>query len=610
MNGENVLSGGFDREQHWEEDESVLEAAAHAVRAVVSITHDIQTIAWDTGAIQVIDTMLAALITTSSTTATSTAAATTSGHKQRDAAERKASQHLLVALVHVLYHTDQNKALNALHVLRNRALGPLLSVANEASNSTSSSSYFNLVKLSAFLEDSMAFLNALESHRDHLDLRLDQYGAPSSSTAVDIAVSDAVGTCLAVWPTILTALSQAPTTTTATIFLCSTIYQDASQCLCSCIVLAPTSITPSLKPLLESTFSSFFLPGGHILHRILCELFRMTTNEEVRLDVSSLTAKYEQITTLVAALGKLLMLPQAQKFYSLGGGDSDPDAVCALLTIATCFLREVSSTQWNATLTNIRSQASAGGGGGDEAVVSPFVECVDLSLRLAAANTACNHRGVCHSAISTLLAASKLFLDTSCNALRTPLLQYISQVQSYRTTSSTINGTIGNTNGLDTTSNNSGGGGVMMQGIMLCMLSLHASSFLQKNLTLLTNAAELAKTCSEASLLSQQMQSVHTTNYGEETNVEVQCVWICLQEWWNTARTLLLNFFPERAEGVAGESTGAAEILNSLNLRDLAAAVSGGNTPTEARRGIQRAVRPLTDQIRRRNHHVGSEVCF
>jgi hypothetical protein len=592
------IESGFDEEHS--EHESVVEAAAQAVRAAVSSPTEVQAMALASGAVGAIDSMLAALTIEMNSPATVTAATAVS-YKRRDSAGKKAFQQLLIALVHILHTEDQHAAATAQEVLRNRALQPLVTIAAAtaastaaAASNTSSSSHYafssaspQFMLLHASLEDTLALLNSLESHLDLVLLGsyTDHHGQRPVAAA---AVADAVAACLTAWPNIITALSQASISTTtsmsnsSTTALCSLLYNEASQCLCSCINLAPTTtITPtSLTPLLESIYSTFFLPGGHSMHRILCSLLETTTSSEI---IYSDEALFNQITTLVVATGSLFTHPQAQKFYSLGGGDADPETACALLTIATCLLRQAGSTRWNSTITTMSSPSRTGTITNSTAITPPnsttvqsLVECVDLALRLAAANAACNHRGVCQRSIATLSAALVLILDTSCTALYRPLLQYTCTTSSSSTT----------------------GGVVIMQGIMLCLLSLYSLSFLPKIVNLMSDVATLATRvyyyCNSGSDGGGGGANVATVTHAA-TNM--------LQEWWNTAR---MNLSREGQTGGAGAGAGAAmavqsEVLNSFNWQALVAAAASGHGLVEAKRGVQRAVRQLADQIRNKH---------
>ncbi|KAL4542097.1 hypothetical protein Ndes2526B_g06582 [Nannochloris sp. 'desiccata'] len=618
INSENFLGSPEDHQTGGTDNESVKEAAAQAVRAALSSPAQVQAMALAAGAVGAIDGMLAALTSDTSTVTSSS----TNGpllYTRRDPGARKASQQLIIALVRVLHTHDQHAAAAAQHVLRNRALQTLITIAAAAAaESAANTMHFNA--LHASLEDLMALLNALESH---IDLML---GSSSEQhwPVVDATIKDAVTACLTAWPNILTALSQAAaaaaaagssaSTSSHIATLSSIIYHDASQCLCSCIHLAPGSITPSLTPLLESLYSTFFLPGGHSMHRILCALLENTTfslpdNSYNTLDSNSAT-KHNQITTLVTAIGSLLTHPMAQKLYSLGGGDADPDAACAVLTLATCLLRQASSnTQWSIVLTtpsnnNVppihASTATASGtqqphlGG----VVAPLVECVNLALRLSASNAACNHRGVCQRAIATLSAALVLMMDTSCTALHGPLLQLACST-------STTENTGYNAVVLDSMSSTVFNGGIIiMQGILLCLLSLHSLSFLPKIVNLMSDAAMLATACCNVPPNQGARDHLTIVTHASAT---------LLQEWWNRA---IVNLKRE-GTGVIGAGAVVAaavhqesSLLNSLNWEPLVAAAAAtavgsnekyGPGALESKRGVQRAVRQLADQIKKKH---------
>ena len=410
----------------------------------------------------------------------------------------------------------------------------------------------------------------------------------------------------------MTALSQTTSGSSATtsptianlsfsISIIRSMYHDASQCLCSCIHLKSSSITPSLTPLLESIYSTFFLPGGHSTHRILCALLE---NTNLNLSDNTADSKHTQVTALVSATGSLLTHPVAQRFYVVGGGDSDPDAVCALLTLATCFVRRVSSNnRWNmvsATITTSRNTASNATSTSHQeplcsiSGVAPVIECVNLALRLAASNTACNNRGVCQRAISTLSAALVSILDSSCTALHRPLLQLCCS------TSGTGNDVLI----LDSINSTlSSGGVVIMQGILLCLLSLYSLSFLPKIIKVMSDAALLATACCNGSQNQGASDQLAVVTHAPATAL--------LQDWWNKAR---MNLERDKGTGVAASVQQASSVLNSLDWESLVAAAAGagagrnetyGRGLSEAKRGVQRAVRQLADQIKKNHFQFG-----
>jgi hypothetical protein len=67
-----------------------------------------------------------------------------------------------------------------------------------------------------------------------------------------------------------------------------------------------------------------------------------------------------------------------------------------------------------------------------------------------------------------------------------------------------------------------------------------------------------------------------------------------------------MNLSREGQTGGAGAGAGAAmavqsEVLNSFNWQALVAAAASGHGLVEAKRGVQRAVRQLADQIRNKH---------
>jgi hypothetical protein len=194
------------------ENESVVEAAAQAVRAVLSSPAEVQAMALDAGAVGAIDSMLAALTTTTTENSIITPT-TTLPYRPRNLAARKASQQLIIALVRILHIEDQHGAAAAAQeVLRNRALQPLITIATAAAIDVAtnrstlplsqyvSSLASSFALLHASLEDTMALLNALESHIDLLSATYDEQHRP----VVRAAVKDAVAACLTAWPNIST----------------------------------------------------------------------------------------------------------------------------------------------------------------------------------------------------------------------------------------------------------------------------------------------------------------------------------------------------------------------------------------------------------------------
>ena len=334
------------------------------------------------------------------------------------------------------------------------------------------------------------------------------------------------------------------------------------------------------------------------MHRILCALL------ETNLSTTSTLSPVYYINTLVTATGSLLTAPAAQKFYVLGGGDQEPDAACAVLTIATCLLRQASSTQWNIVMstadsanTGVNTNACINtnqSGVGGVVVVGPLVECVNLALRLSAANAACNHRGVCQRAIATLSAAIVLILDSSCTALHSPLLQ----VACSTNLSSTM--VLDSTN---STVSSGTGGVVIMQGILLCLLSLHSTCFLPKIVNLI----------SEVSTLAVEVCCFSVAQGGSDLASLTRAAASVLQAWWNTAK-LNLEMEGTRVTETGGAAAAVAaavkresNILNLINWEPLVAAAAAariGNENAasnvlEAKRSIQRAVRQVAEQIRK-----------
>jgi len=197
INSENFLGSSEEYQTGDMENESVEEAAAQAVRAVLSSPAEVQALALAAGAVGAIDSMLAALTITSGTSITSSSPNTVL-YRRRDSAATKSSQQLIIALVRVLHTQDQHAAAAAQQVLRNRTLQPLVTHAATTAAAAVAATPMHFNVLHAFLEDLMALLNALESH---LDLTLGSY-SEHSGPVVNAAVNDAVTACLAAWPDI------------------------------------------------------------------------------------------------------------------------------------------------------------------------------------------------------------------------------------------------------------------------------------------------------------------------------------------------------------------------------------------------------------------------
>lgn len=243
---------------------------------------------------------------------------------------------------------------------------------------------------------------------------------------------------------------------------------------------------------------------------------------------------------LVSAVGSLLTAPDTQKFYAIAGGDMDPEICAALLTTATCLLRQAAN-QW--------SQVQV-------PLPGPIIECVRLALHLAAANAACNHKDTCQRAVAVLSASLVLMLD-STSPLHTSLIELASRE-----------------------------GAVIMQGIMLCLLSLHSASFLPKVVTLMSDAAVVATSCCAVPA-------------GTDVVAVTAAASAVLQGWWVGARQILegSNAVPSAAnDAVLGAWNWGPVVEAAATARVGPIGRSGG---AEVRKGVQRAVRQLADRIRR-----------
>lgn len=172
---------GFENDEE-ESGESVVEAAADAMRAMLSSPAEVQTIALGAGALSSVDGMLATLL---------------SPQRRQSSAARKACRQLLVALVYAVHAADHGAAATAHSILRARALETLVQAAQAAASSRTSSTgtVSKLIALHSSLADVQSVLNSLESFADLGFL-------PSDRPAAEAAVSDAVAACLTAWPEI------------------------------------------------------------------------------------------------------------------------------------------------------------------------------------------------------------------------------------------------------------------------------------------------------------------------------------------------------------------------------------------------------------------------
>jgi hypothetical protein len=160
------------------------------------------------------------------------------------------------------------------------------------------------------------------------------------------------------------------------------LFAELSLCLCSCMALDSERMQGGMERVLPALCAPFFAPGGHVLHRVL---------------VAAAERYGEQPAlqpTLLATLGAVLDAPPARPFLQLRGGDADPPLALALLSVATCGLRE--AARWRAVPPPAQAAALA---------------LAELALRLAAACAPCTHRDVAQRGIAALSAAMLLALE-------------------------------------------------------------------------------------------------------------------------------------------------------------------------------------------------------
>lgn len=143
------------------------------------------------------------------------------------------------------------------------------------------------------------------------------------------------------------------------------------------------------------------------------------------------TERFQQ--PLLSTVAAILAAPPAQQLAALRGGDGNPEAAQALLSLLGCALRQ--AAQWRA-------------------VAPPAAAAVEAVLRLglplAAANAACHHRDTALQAVSTLAALLALVLAVD-SPLHPALLGLAAQQ-----------------------------GPVLAQGLLLALLSLATGSHLPK----------------------------------------------------------------------------------------------------------------------------------
>ena len=333
------------------------------------------------------------------------------------------------------------------------------------------------------------------------------------------------------------------------------LYSDTAHCLTACISLSPVTIAPYLPSVCTAICDARFQHGSHALHRLLCAA------------LENFGAETSLQPPLLTCVGFLLTMEPAQPFYGLAGGDSDPQVATALLTVANALVRQLSSCSSTISSTATWTHQSP----------EPLLQCIGLVLRLSAANVACNHRDTCQRAVTSLSATLVLILDSSF-----PLhLQLIEAARSE-------------------------GGVMMMRGVILCLISLHSASLLPKIVTMMADVAMIAVEWCWCSSFFSSNASVA----GEEDRAPalVSATLALLHEWWVAAQQSLqaAGALPPAVSEVLMKNWHWVDVVDAAVGMKLARSASEagrnsvhGRGAAEVRRGVQRAVRHLADQIRR-----------
>ena len=117
--------------------------------------------------------------------------------------------------------------------------------------------------------------------------------------------------------------------------------------------------------------------------------------------------QYQQ--PLLATVSAILAAPPARQLAALRGGDADPEAAQALLSLLGCCLRQ--ACQWH--------QVGAAAAAEVEAVLR-------LGLPLCVGNAACHHKDTSYQAVGTLTALLALLLERG-SPLHAGLLGFAAQ---------------------------------------------------------------------------------------------------------------------------------------------------------------------------------------
>lgn len=238
------------------------------------------------------------------------------------------------------------------------------------------------------------------------------------------------------------------------------LYQELSHCVCSCISLDRDASQQVLPSLVDTVATCLFLPGGWVggswgregveQQGVLVPLLlpaHPQLSRHVQLAPTGATVlsrpliqaletyggaeEYQQ--SLLGTVAAILSEPPARQLAALRGGDADPEAAQALLSLLGCCLRQ--ATRWR--------KVAPPAAGAMEAVLA-------LGLPLAAANTACHHRDTSVQAVSTLAALLALVLAAD-SPLHGALLGFAAQH-----------------------------GSVLVRGLLLALLALSSGSTLPK----------------------------------------------------------------------------------------------------------------------------------
>ncbi|KAL4458064.1 hypothetical protein ABPG75_012929 [Micractinium tetrahymenae] len=420
-----------------------------------------------------------------------------------------------------------------------------------------------LWRLHAALRQLQALLNGLESYALYdgaSDSESSTSGAGGSSLAgQEVArgvAAAAVGVVLVCWPQLAEVCawrsggaSLAPAGSGTA--LQRELYGEVAHCLSSCIGLDPEAFRRVLPSFCDTAAACFFLPGAAVLSRPLIQA----------IEAYGAQPPYQQ--PLLGTVRAVLGAPAGRQLAALRGGDADPEAAQALLSLLGCCLRQ--ACQW-------RQVAAA----------AELETVLRLGLPLAVANTACHHKDTSYQAVSTLAALLALVLERG-SPLHGALLGFAAQQ-----------------------------GAALLEGLLLALLSLNSGSHLPKVVSLMSDVALLVTTLAQAQL-QQQGGSAAAAAPSPEA--------LCSAAGSQVAAWLAAVRSSVTASGILSEEATAALLQNwdwqpclqqaalqlaALQLPQRSGASGNGGNSAELRRAMQRSVRQLADLIRRGSSGAGA----